>query len=173
VGAGVGLLTGAGAVILSLPINLASTYVLDRLGYPTESVIQGPFMRALARWVGESPGVAIPAIILVVVIFGPAVEELVFRGALFNGLYRLTNLVSARNASARRVPFVLAALASSSVFALLHLEPVLLPALLVLAVILCALFERTESLIPPFIAHATFNSFAVTLIILSGLGIFS
>ena len=173
VGAGVGLLTGAGAVILSLPINLASTYVLDRLGYPTESVIQGPFMRALARWVGERPGVAIPAIILVVVIFGPAVEELVFRGALFNGLYRLTNLVSARNASARRVPFVLAALASSSVFALLHLEPVLLPALLVLAVILCALFERTESLIPPFIAHATFNSFAVTLIILSGLGVFS
>jgi uncharacterized protein len=60
-------------------------------------------------------------------------------------------------------------LVSSVIFALLHLEPVLLPAILILAVILCALFERTGSLLPPFVAHATFNSFAVLLIILSGL----
>jgi membrane protease YdiL (CAAX protease family) len=39
-------------------------------------------------------------------------------------------------------------------------------------VILCALFERTGSLLPTFVAHATFNSFAVSLIILAGLGVF-
>jgi membrane protease YdiL (CAAX protease family) len=135
-------------------------------------------MRGLVRWVEESPGVAVPAIVLVVVIFGPAVEELVFRGAVFNGLYRLADLASARfgesedtRKTARRVSFVLAALISSVVFALLHLEPVLLPALLILAVILCALFERTGSLLPPFVAHATFNSFAVVLIVLAGLGV--
>jgi membrane protease YdiL (CAAX protease family) len=133
-------------------------------------------MQGLMRWVEESPGTAIPAIILVVVIFGPAVEELVFRGAVFNGLYRLANLTSARfgdtSKTARRVSFALAALVSSIVFALLHLEPVLLPALLILAVVLCALFERTGSLLPTFVAHATFNSFAVSLIVLTGLGVF-
>jgi membrane protease YdiL (CAAX protease family) len=166
-GAGVGALVGVGTLVASMPVNLASAFVLDRLGYSTERMIQGPFMRALVRWVEESPGVAVPAIILVVVIFGPAVEELVFRGAIFNGLYRLTGL-----ASTRRTSFVLAALVSSAVFALLHLEPVLLPALLILAVTLCALFARTGSLLPTFVAHATFNSFAVTLIILVGLGVF-
>ena len=179
VGAGLGALVGVGALVASMPVNLASAFVLDRLGYSTERMIQGPFMQGLVRWVEESPGAAIPAIILVVVIFGPAVEELVFRGAIFNGLYRLSGLASARfggsddtRTTARRVSFVLAALASSVVFALLHLEPVLLPALLILAVILCALFERTGSLLPTFVAHATFNSFAVSLIILAGLGVF-
>ncbi|MCA1688267.1 MAG: CPBP family intramembrane metalloprotease [Actinobacteria bacterium] len=179
VGTGVGVLVGVGAVIASMPVNLASALVLDRLGYSTESVIQGPFMRGLVRWVEESPGVAVPAIVLVVVIFGPAVEELVFRGAVFNGLYRLGGWISASPSgsgnsrkTARRVSFALSALASSGFFASLHLEPVLLPALLILAVILCALFERTGSLLPPFVAHATFNSFAVSLIILAGLGVF-
>ncbi len=175
----VGVAVGVGAVIASIPVNLASTFVLDRLGYSTERAIQGPFMRGLFRWVQESPDAAIPAIIVVVVIFGPAVEELVFRGALFNGLYRLGRLIFANpgasegsRKTARRVSFALAALASSVLFALLHLEPTLLPVLLILAVVLCALFERTGSLLPTFVAHATFNSFAVSLIILAGLGVF-
>src|SRR5215216_6361184 len=129
-GIGVGVAVGVGAVIASIPVNLATTFVLDRLGYSTERAIQGPFMRGLFHWVQESPDTAIPAIILVVMIFGPAVEELVFRGALFNGLYRLGRLI------------------------------------------LCVLFERTGSLLPTFVAHATFNSFAVSLIILAGLGVF-
>jgi membrane protease YdiL (CAAX protease family) len=176
VGAGVGVLTGLGALLISMFVNPASAFVLDRLGYSTESTVQQQFMRELEGWVRESPAAAIPAIVLVVIIFGPAVEELVFRGAIFNGLYRLSRLVSAQSfgkedseRTARRVSFALSALVSSAIFALLHLEPVLLPAILILAVILCVLFERTGSLLPPFVAHATFNSFAVLLVILSGL----
>ena len=180
VGIGAGVAVGVGAVIASLPINVASTFILDRLGYSTERSVQGPFMQGLTRWVEQSPTLAVPAIILVVVILGPAVEELVFRGAVFNGLYRLLGgYVSqglggpeASTRTSRRVSFALAALASSAFFALLHLEPVLLPALLVLAVVLCGLFARTGSLLPSFVAHATFNSFATSLIILSGLGVF-
>ena len=177
-GIGIGVAVGTGGLIASIPINAASTFVLDYFGYPTESTVQGPFMRGLTRWVEESPGLAVPAIILVVVVLGPAVEELVFRGGVFNGLYRLGGYVSrglggpgGSPRSARGLSFALAALASSVLFSLLHLEPVLLPALLVLAVGLCALFARTGSLIPSFVAHATFNSFATSLIILSGLGI--
>ena len=179
-GIGVGVAVGVGAVIASLPINAASAFILDRLGYSTERSVQGPFMQGLTRWVEQSPTLAVPAIILVVVILGPAVEELVFRGAVFNGLYRLLGgYVSkglggpeASTRTSRRVSFALAALASSAFFALLHLEPVLLPALLILAVVLCGLFARTGSLLPSFVAHATFNSFATSLIILSGLGVF-
>jgi len=167
-----GVAVGVGAVIASIPVNLATTFILDRLGYSTERAIQGPFMRGLFHWVQENPDAAIPAIILVVVIFGPAVEELVFRGAIFNGLYRLGRLLSGASEGSRRISFALAALASSALFALLHLEPTLLPVLLILAMVLCALFERTGSLLPTFVAHATFNSFAVLLIILSGLGVF-
>ena len=178
-GVGIGFLTGLGALLISAAVNPLSVLVLERLGYPTESTVQQPFMRGLVGWVQESPGVAIPAIVCVVVIFGPAVEELVFRGAIFNGLYRLGSLVSARlggnedpGRNAKRISFVLSALVSSAVFALLHLEPVLLPALLILGVFLCALFARTASLLPSFVAHATFNSLAVLLIILGGLGVF-
>jgi membrane protease YdiL (CAAX protease family) len=178
VGAATGLVVGFGALLLSFPINLASASLLDQFGYSTASRVQGPFMEGLKGWIRESPGLAIPAIVLVVVIFGPAVEELVFRGAVFNGLYRLGMLASASNESKRfksivdKVSFVAAALVSSAVFALLHLEPVLLVALLILAVALCTLFRRTGSLLPSFVAHATFNSFATLLIILSGLGVF-
>ena len=170
----VGALVGFGAVFVGAAVNSLSISVLERFGYSTESRIQREFMRGLEGWVRESPGIAIPTIVLVVVLFGPAVEELVFRGAVFNGLNRLGLWISTRTGAkssgvARTLPFVLAALASSVLFALLHLEPVLLAALLVLAFALCALFEKTGSLLPPFVAHATFNSFAATVIVLSGL----
>lgn len=176
-GISVGLLVGGGAVLTSIFVNLATVSVFGRLDLPTESTVQAPYMQGLADWVRESPALAIPAIIFVVVIFGPAFEEFIFRGVVFNGLYRLGALFSSRLAegnlgsAARKVSFVLAALASSALFALLHLEPVLLPALVVIAIALCALFARTKSLLPPFVAHATFNSFAVTFIILNGLGV--
>ena len=177
-GIGAGMAVGVGAVLLSMIVNPISFLVLERLGYSTESTIQKPFMQGLVRWVQESPSAAIPAIVLVVVLFGPAVEELVFRGAIFNGLYRLGAMISTRSIGTEhskrplgKTIFYSSALASSLLFALAHLEPVFLPVLLILAITLCALFQRTGSLLPPFVAHATFNSFVAALIILRGLNV--
>ena len=177
-GIGVGMAVGVGALLLSMIVTPLSVLVLERLGYSTESTIQRPFMEGLVRWVQESPGTAIPAIILVVVLFGPAVEELVFRGTIFNGLYRLGALISTRSVgtqhskkSLSKTIFVSSALASSMLFALAHLEPVFLPVLLILAITLCALFQWAGSLLPSFVAHATFNSFVASLIILRGLNV--
>lgn len=173
-----GLSVGIVAVFVGAILNAVSTVVFESLGYSTDSQVQQPFMQSLKGWVQEDPAFAIPAIVFTVVIFGPFVEELVFRGAIFNGLYRLARLLPAslRNKGVTRsadlISFSVAALISSAFFALLHLEPVLLPALLTLAVALCALFRWSGSLLPSFVAHATFNSFATTLIILSGLGVF-
>ena len=178
-GIGVGVAAGIGAILVSAMLNPLSALVLERLGYSTESTVQRPLIRSLAAWIEESPGVAVPAIVLVIVLFAPAVEELVFRGAVFNGLYRLFAFFASGSSgktdpsgSARMALFVLCALASSTLFALLHLEPVLLPSLLVLATVLCALFHWSQSLLPSFVAHATFNSFTTALVILSGLGVF-
>lgn len=178
-GIGIGVAVGGAAVVVGGVINLLTTVVFESLGYSTESRVQQEFMQSLGGWIGENPVVAIPAVIAVVVIFGPFAEELVFRGAIFNGLYRLGLFGSRRLGSSKErsrtkdiTSFILAALLSSGVFALLHLEPVLLPSLLLLAVALCWLFRWSGSLLSPFVAHATFNSFATLLIILSGLGFF-
>jgi membrane protease YdiL (CAAX protease family) len=135
-------------------------------------------MQGVQEWVGENPETAIPLAILVVVLFAPAVEEIIFRGAIFGGLRKLAALLFRRLRRYSKGPgtigvsvsFVFAAPVSSALFALLHLEPVLLPTLFMLAIALCALYQRTGNLLPCFVAHATFNSFAVLIIILSGLG---
>jgi membrane protease YdiL (CAAX protease family) len=173
-----GVFVGVFAIALGFVVNPLSAYVLERLGYSTQSTVQQPFMQGLSGWVRESPGLAVTAIVLVVVVFGPAVEELIFRGVVFNGLYRMGAWFTTRSVD-EDVPampygktiFALSALASSVLFALLHLEPVLLPMLLILAVILCYVFRRTGSLLPCIVAHATFNSFATAIIVLDGLGV--
>jgi CAAX protease family protein len=177
-GVGLGLTVGTVALVASLLIAPLSAYVLEELGYSTESRVQGPFREGLAGWIGESPETAIPAIIAVVVFFGPAVEELVFRGAVFGGLYRLGLFFSrglggkdeSHKGTGERVSFALSAFFSSVLFSLVHLEPVILPVLFVLAMGLCVLYRRTKSLLPCLVAHAAFNSFAVLVIILMGLG---
>lgn len=178
VGVALGLAVGVGALIGSLFITPVSMYVLERLGYSTESNVQQELLRGVQGWVAESPGTAIPAAVFVIVIFGPAVEEIIFRGALFGGLYKLGTFLSERltgkkdagKSGSRYLSFAVAALLSSAFFALLHLEPVALPAILILAVALCALYWRTGSLVSTFVAHATFNSFAVLVIVLMGSG---
>jgi uncharacterized protein len=174
-----GLMVGVGALILSFLALPLSIYVVEGLGYSAERTVQEPLMQGLGDWIGEDPGTAIPATVFVVVLFAPAAEEVIFRGALFGGLRRLVAFLfgkrrepgkGAGKQSGETVSFVVAALASSTAFALLHLEPVLLPTLFVLGIALCALYRRTGSLLASFAAHATFNSFAVLILILSGLG---
>ncbi len=178
-GAGLGLVVGFGALIVSFLVVPLSTYVVEQLGYSADLTVQEPLIQGIQEWVGEDPGTAIPATILVVVLFAPAVEEIIFRGALFGGLYKLSAFLFGRRRKHGKsvdkvgepVSFVLAALVSSTAFALLHLEPVLLPMLFVLGIVLCVIYRRTGSLLSSFAAHATFNSFAVLIMILSGLGV--
>jgi uncharacterized protein len=178
-GVGLGLTVGTVVLVASLLITPLSAYVVEELGYSSESRVQGPFREGLESWVGESPETAIPAIVAVVVFLGPAAEELVFRGAVFGGLYRLGLFFSRKlggkpegggRGTGEQVSFALSALISSVLFSLVHLEPVILLVLFILAVVLCALYRRTKSLLPCLVAHATFNSFAVLVIVLMGLG---
>ena len=175
VGAGIGFLVGLGAVLGSLVIGGLSAVVLESFGISAENEAQQTLLGGLRTWVQESPGVALAAAFGVIVLFGPAVEELVFRGAIFGGLYRLGRFFSRATGgdgdsrTVDRLSFVGAALFSSAVFAALHQSAVIAPALFALAFVLCALYRRTGSLLPPIVAHATFNSFTVLAIALSAL----
>lgn len=175
VGAGIGFLVGLGAVVGSLVIGGLSAVVLEALGYSAENEAQQSLIGGLRGWVQESPGVALGAAFLVIVLFGPAVEEFVFRGAIFGGLYRLGGLFSRTvggdggSRGVDRFSFLGAALLSSAVFAALHQSAVIAPALFALAFVLCALYRRTGSILPSIVAHATFNSFTVLVIALSAL----
>jgi membrane protease YdiL (CAAX protease family) len=176
-GVWLGSAVGLGALFLSFLLIPLSTLVFEKLGYSVRSNTQEPLLQGIQDWVGESPGTAILATISVVVLFGPAAEEIIFRGVLFGSLYKLGTALSSElwghgkgaGKLGERISFAFAALVSSASFALLHLEPLFLATLFVLAIILCVLYQWTGSLFTSFVAHATFNSFAVLTIILTGL----
>jgi sodium transport system permease protein len=87
--------------------------------------------------------------LLFLVALSPGIcEELVFRGA-FLGLLRRTGTPRA------------AVLASSSVFALTHLNVFRLAPTFLLGVVLGGIVVRTGSLFPAMIFHATYNGFAI------------
>lgn len=177
----IGVLVGFGALVLSLLLNAASSVVLDGLGLPADNSAQQPLMEGITQWVRESPGIAIPLAFFAVVLLGPAAEELMFRGAIFGGLYRLFRFATERgmrsggettgglSSATGKFALIFSAGLSSALFATLHFSPVLVIALFTLAVVLCELYRRSGSLLAPFVAHATFNSFAVIALVLTGL----
>ena len=89
-------------------------------------------------------GTALALMAPVVVIVAPLGEEIFFRGFLYNGLRR-------------RLALWPALLISSLVFGLVHVYPLLIPALFVVGLGLALLYERQRSLLAPVVAHATFN----------------
>jgi uncharacterized protein len=93
--------------------------------------------------------------LLVAVVMAPLVEEVLFRGVLFQALRRRLGLWPG-------------ALLSSLVFTLIHVEivfsqPVALAGLFSLGVFLAWAFHRTGSLLVPILGHAVFNGVSVLL----------
>lgn len=100
------------------------------------------------------------AVLLLGAVIAPIVEELFFRGYLY-GLYR------------RRYSGWVAGAASSALFSVLHLNPVLmdvgqmlglLAGIVTLSGIFCFTYERTRSLYPGMVAHSLNNAIALTLL---------
>lgn len=175
-GVGLGVLVGFAAFFVSAIVGALSALVLERLGQPADNSAQEPLMNALREWTGENPAVAIPVAFLVVAFIGPAVEELVFRGAIFGGLDRLANTLFQRLAGGKSpsgragwLAFAAATVVSSAIFAALHVSAVIIPGIFIFAVALCALYRHTGSLLPNLAAHATFNSIVVSALVISSL----
>ncbi|MBW3620548.1 MAG: CPBP family intramembrane metalloprotease [Actinobacteria bacterium] len=138
VGAGVGV---AGFVLATILPEL----VRRGIGIPPP-----PRQQILDHVAGGGTGLWL--LIVTVVLVAPVIEEVVFRGLLFQVLRRRLGLW----------PGVLL---SSLTFAVVHLElidrPLSLAALLVLGAWLAGALHRTGSLVVPITAHALFNGVAI------------
>jgi membrane protease YdiL (CAAX protease family) len=88
-----------------------------------------------------------------IVILTPVIEEVIFRGIIFRGL-RTTS------------PFWLAAIVSSSLFALAHGQWNVALDTFVLGLVLAYLVEKIKSIAPGILIHALKNSLAFTLLFL-------
>lgn len=91
-----------------------------------------------------------PIVIVVTSIFGPILEEIVFRKILFGALYGRTN-------------FFIAGLISSIIFALAHGEPEHLILYSAMGFTFAFLYVKTKRIMVPIFAHVSMNTIVVIL----------
>ncbi|CAM4116203.1 lysostaphin resistance A-like protein [Mesobacillus thioparans] len=91
-----------------------------------------------------------PVVILVSSIIGPILEEIVFRKIIFGSLQKKMN-------------FFFAALISSVIFALAHMEPEHVILYSAMGFTFAFLYVKTKRIIVPIIAHVTMNTMVVLL----------
>lgn len=140
---GAGVLVGVAGF---LTVTLALALLLALLG-PVEPPQQA-LLEALTRG-----GATTVLVVVAAVVMAPVVEEVVFRGLLFQALHR-------------RVGLWPAALLSAAFFTAVHVEvtqPLYSGGLLALGVLFALTLARTGSLIVPIVAHAVYNAITVTL----------
>jgi membrane protease YdiL (CAAX protease family) len=137
-------------VVLSLVLQLALLPIaeLGRLDEPAQEV---------TRIFERARGLEAVLFALGVVVLGPVVEELLYRGLLLRGL-------------ARRLPPTVAVLASALVFALVHVigdtgAGPIVPALFALGVLAGWRALETGSLSQPILLHSGFNLVTAILIL--------
>lgn len=94
--------------------------------------------------------------IILVVIITPLVEEMLFRGTIFGGLRE-------------RYGFWTAAIISSLVFAVMHLNPWSIVCTFIIGMFYALLFEKTGSLIYSMLGHGINNLIAVGSLALPGI----
>ena len=92
-------------------------------------------------------------LVIAAVIVAPLVEELLFRGFIYGVIKRYTDAW-------------FAALCSALLFAVVHFHVGSLLPLAVLALLLCAAYELSGSLLVPMLMHALFNLISLALLLL-------
>ena len=142
------LLWGIGGGIACLVLGTAVGWVTEKLFGSFDSAAGDALASAdVARWV-------VWAFALCASVGAPVFEELCFRGLAFAAL--------ARTASRRGLPAVpLATFGSALLFALVHLEPVRIPVLLSIGLVLSVLRARTGRVGASIVAHSFNNLVAV------------
>jgi membrane protease YdiL (CAAX protease family) len=150
---------------IGLAAGLAGLIVIEIVGSMLAQLGLRPNQLEQFQFVLTEGPVAFGMLLLVAAVVAPFIEELFFRGFLF-GLYR------------RRQPLWVAYASSGVLFTVLHLEPQRMNAqqmaglsvgILMLAIMLAWLYQRTGSLYPGIVAHAVNN--ATGLILFYALGV--
>lgn len=131
-------------MILLGVINLAVVAVIGQFENPQTAALTDPRGFSWANFI---------VVFIVGAIIAPPVEELLFRGLLYQWLRARTNVA-------------VAVIASAAIFATVHFIPVLLPVLFAVGVILAVAFEWSKSLWVNIGLHFLQNAFAISLLFL-------
>lgn len=144
-----GLGAGLGAFLVSGSVILAGNALFGPLDEAGQSLLETEMLT----------GNALVFTVLAAVVLAPLLEEVTFRGVLFQTV-------------GRRTTWVVGALVSSAVFSVVHVE-VLLPlqveslvfgvALFAVGGVFAVAFHRSRSLVTAMVAHATFNGVQLLL----------
>ncbi len=139
--------TGLLWLLVSYPLILACQAVVQQcLGCADDSQL-------IVRYFLEHPDLRHRgAVILMAVIVAPVAEEVIFRGYFYGVIRRYGG----------RIPAILT---SSLLFAAIHVHLPSVPGLILLAIILTLLYERTGSLWAPITMHAAFNASTILFLI--------
>lgn len=98
---------------------------------------------------------ATPALIFIVAVIGPILEEIIFRMIIFGSLYKRFN-------------FWIAAIISSIIFAAVHLDFSHLLVYTFMGVVFAFLYVKTKRIIVPIMAHVALNSFVMLVQVVFG-----
>jgi membrane protease YdiL (CAAX protease family) len=139
---GQAVLYGGLAACAFLPLGellqRGSMEIISRFGVQPEAQTAVVALRSSTAWLDRA------ALGVVAVVLAPLAEELLFRGILYPAIKR---------AGFPRLAFW----GTSLLFALIHMNLITFLPLLLFAMILALLYERTGNLLAPLTAHAIFN----------------
>lgn len=143
--------------LLGLPIGVLSQLVLVNLvNWPLRELFPDTFaperIEERAKELYErAEGLWLIALVLVVVVGAPIVEELIYRGFV-QGTLR------------SRIDDMIALVIAAVWFTLIHLRPIEYPGLFAFALVLGASFHLTNRLGMPIMAHVAFNATGLALV---------
>jgi CAAX protease family protein len=106
---------------------------------------------------GATSPVGVAALVVLTVVGAPLAEEILFRGLLFRGIVDME--------AGRRFGVALAVIASSSIFAILHLQLLQFPGLFAIGAITALGLHRTGRLGTAIWIHAGFNATTVVFLL--------
>jgi membrane protease YdiL (CAAX protease family) len=129
---------GCGLMVLSFVFNFMYNIFLALFDLSTQVDLAPVFAELSSPW----------WLLLAGIIVAPVVEEVFFRGFVFAGLRR-------------RYDWQKAALISSLLFALIHLQPTAIPPIFILGYIFAYLYERSGSIGPAILMHISTNGLAL------------
>ncbi len=142
--------------LVGLPIGVVGQFVLVPLLYwPLRSLFPDAFdpakveERATDLW-NRADGWWIVALIVVVAVGAPLVEEFVYRGVILQSLEG-------------RLNDTIALVVSAAFFGAIHLQPVEFPGLFLIGLVFGLCWQRTGRIACPILAHLAFNASGLLL----------
>ena len=144
-----GLVTGFGLVVIAMALALSTSLLIQALGDQAEP-------QKLVTLIAEEAAKpdqtgALVFFVVMAAVVAPVVEEIFFRGILYPAIKQIG------------YPRI-AAIGTAILFALFHVNLLTFASLTAVALGLIALYEFTDNLLAPIVAHAVFNASNLTML---------